>query len=92
MTVVVGGRSDVPLTIKRLATLGYRHRGNLGIEDREAFDRRPDLPPHNLYVCPEGTIGLVNQLAVRARLPLVSRSKRSERGMPADACAEGYRR
>src|SRR5262245_52770944 len=26
MTVVVGGRSDVPLTIKRLAILGYRHR------------------------------------------------------------------
>jgi GrpB-like predicted nucleotidyltransferase (UPF0157 family) len=65
MTVVVGGRSDVPLTIKRLATLGYRHRGNLGIEDREAFDRRPDLPRHHLYVCPEGTIGVVNQLAVR---------------------------
>ena len=65
MTVVVGGRSDVPLTIKRLATLGYRHRGNLGIEDREAFDRRPDLPRHNLYVCPEGTTSLVNQLAVR---------------------------
>jgi GrpB-like predicted nucleotidyltransferase (UPF0157 family) len=43
MTIVVGGRSDVPLTIKRLATIGYRHRGNLGIEDREAFDRRPDL-------------------------------------------------
>ena len=29
MTVVVGGRTDVPLTITRLATLGYRHRGNL---------------------------------------------------------------
>jgi GrpB-like predicted nucleotidyltransferase (UPF0157 family) len=65
MTVVVGGRSDVALTIKRLATLGYRHRGNLGIEDREAFDHRTDLPQHNLYVCPEGTIGVVNQLAVR---------------------------
>jgi hypothetical protein len=33
----------VPLTIKRLATLGYSHRGNLGVEDREAFDGRPDL-------------------------------------------------
>ena len=65
LTVVVGGRTDVPLTITRLATLGYRHRGNLGIEDREAFDHRPELPRHNLYVCPEGTIGVVNQLAVR---------------------------
>jgi GrpB-like predicted nucleotidyltransferase (UPF0157 family) len=68
MTVVVAGRSDVTLTIKRLATLGYRHRGNLGIEDREAFDHRTDLPQHNLYVCPEGTIGVVNQLAVRDHL------------------------
>ena len=65
MTLVVGGRSDVPPTIKRLATLGYCHRGNLGIEDREAFDHPLDLPRHNLYVCPEGTIGVVNQLAVR---------------------------
>ena len=65
MTIVVGRRSDVPLTIERLATLGYRHRGNLGIEDREAFDHGTDLPQHNLYVCPEGTIGIVNQLAVR---------------------------
>jgi GrpB-like predicted nucleotidyltransferase (UPF0157 family) len=65
MTVVVTGRGDVPPTIERLATLGYRHRGNLGIEEREAFDNRDDLPRHNLYLCPEGTIGLVNQVAVR---------------------------
>jgi GrpB-like predicted nucleotidyltransferase (UPF0157 family) len=65
MTVVVARRGDVPLAIERLATLGYRHLGDLGIEDRAAFDHRPDLPRHNLYVCPEGTIGLVNQLAVR---------------------------
>jgi GrpB-like predicted nucleotidyltransferase (UPF0157 family) len=65
MTVVVAAHADVPPTIERLATLGYRHRGNLGIDDREAFDNPDDLPQHNLYVCPEGTIGLVNQLAVR---------------------------
>jgi GrpB-like predicted nucleotidyltransferase (UPF0157 family) len=65
MTVVVAGRGDVPLTIERLATIGYRHLGNLDIEDREAFDHCADLNRHHLYVCPEGTIGLVNQLAVR---------------------------
>ena len=65
MTVVVARRSDVPPAIERLATLGYRHLGNLDIEDREAFDHRADLPRHNLYVCPEGTIGVVNQVAVR---------------------------
>jgi GrpB-like predicted nucleotidyltransferase (UPF0157 family) len=68
ITVVVAGRGDVPPMIDRLATLGYRHRGNLGIEDREAFDHLADLPRHNLYVCPEGTIGLVNQVAVREHL------------------------
>jgi GrpB-like predicted nucleotidyltransferase (UPF0157 family) len=65
ITVLVAGRDAVPLTIERLATLSYRHRGNLGIEDREAFDHPADVPRHNLYVCPAGTIGLVNQLAFR---------------------------
>jgi len=65
MTVVVNQRSDVPPTIQRLATLGYRHLGNLDIEDREAFDHPGGLPRHNLYVCPEGTIGVVNQVTVR---------------------------
>ena len=65
MTVVVSRRSDVVPAIERLATLGYRHLGNLDIEDREAFDHPENLPRHNLYVCPEGTIGVVNQVAVR---------------------------
>jgi hypothetical protein len=34
----------VPLAIERLATLGYAHRGNLGIEGREAFQSPMDLP------------------------------------------------
>ena len=62
MTVVVAQRSDVPAVIERMATLGYRHQGTLGVEDREAFEHGPDLPRHNLYVCPECTIGLVNQV------------------------------
>jgi len=65
MSVVVRDRRDVAPVIERLATIGYVHRGNLGIEDREAFDHPRDLPRHNLYLCPEGTIGIVNQLAVR---------------------------
>lgn len=40
--------------IKRLASLGYLHRGDLGIPGREAF--RAPLPdvPHHLYVCLPG--------------------------------------
>jgi GrpB-like predicted nucleotidyltransferase (UPF0157 family) len=65
MTIIVAGPGDVARTIPRLATLGYRHLGDLGIEDREAFDHPPDLPRHHVYLCPEGTIGIVNQVAVR---------------------------
>ena len=65
MTIVVATRDDVPKAIERLAQLGYVHRGNLGIDDREAFDHPAGLRRHNLYVCPEGTIGVVNQVAVR---------------------------
>ena len=38
----------------RLATIGYIHEGNLGIEDREAFryTHKPHLWKHHLYVCP----------------------------------------
>ncbi len=65
MTVVVPSPHEVPLVIERLATLGYEHRGDLGIEGREAFTRPAGLPAHNLYVSPPGTLGLQNQLAVR---------------------------
>ena len=65
LVIVVAGSSDVAPAIARLATLGYVHRGNLGVDDREAFDHQREFKRHNLYVCPEGTIGLVNQLAMR---------------------------
>jgi GrpB-like predicted nucleotidyltransferase (UPF0157 family) len=65
MTIVVRQRADVPPVIDRLATLGYRHLGTLDIDDREAFEHPAGLPRHHLYLCPEGTIGIVNQLAVR---------------------------
>jgi GrpB-like predicted nucleotidyltransferase (UPF0157 family) len=65
MTIVVAHKPDTATAIERLASLGYRHLGTMGIEDREAFEHPADLPRHNLYVCPEGTIGVVNQVAVR---------------------------
>ena len=48
VVVPVGG---VPAAIGRLASLGYVHRGDLGIAGREAFARPPGTPPHHLYVC-----------------------------------------
>jgi GrpB-like predicted nucleotidyltransferase (UPF0157 family) len=62
---VVPARSDVPAAISRLAALGYRHRGSLGIEGREAFRASGGLLPHHLYLCVEGTLALTNHLVVR---------------------------
>ncbi|MFW5943074.1 MAG: GrpB family protein [Chloroflexota bacterium] len=65
MSVVVASEADVPRAIERLATIGYEHRGDLGVAGREAFYSPPHLPAHHLYVCPAGSLGLRNHLAVR---------------------------
>ena len=57
---------EVPVVIGRLAALGYVHMGNRGIDGREAFKNNPSgLPPHHLYLCPQGSLGLENPLALR---------------------------
>jgi hypothetical protein len=53
--VVVPTYAELPETIERLASLGYVHRGNLGIEDREAFASPPQLQLHHLYACVQGS-------------------------------------
>lgn len=66
--VIVPSRAEVPLAIERLASLGYRHQGNLGIEDRDAFENPEGLPAHHLYVCVNGSAALLNHLAIRDSL------------------------
>ena len=66
--VVVRSESDVPAAISALTALGYRHLGNLDVPGREAFARPPGTERHNVYVCPAGSQGLRNHLAVRDRL------------------------
>lgn len=41
--------------VNKLETIGYIHKGNLGIKDREAFKYvdKPHLQKHHLYVCPQ---------------------------------------
>ncbi len=65
MTVVLASGDDMPRAIHALSTLGYQHRGDLGVEGREAFSAPAELPDHHLYVCPPGSLGLRNHLAVR---------------------------
>ena len=68
MTIVVPTVSQMGLLIDRLAMLGYRHRGDLGVPGREAFARPDGTPAHHLYACVKGNLGLRNPLAVRDHL------------------------
>jgi len=47
--VVVASAADVPVAIERLAVIGYEHRGNLGVEGREAFGSPLEPPQRHLY-------------------------------------------
>ena len=73
--IVIQSRSLLGEVIDRLAELGYEHQGDLGIADREAFDRQsPDVPrtgdgrlwrEHHLYVCARDAAELAKHLAFR---------------------------
>jgi GrpB-like predicted nucleotidyltransferase (UPF0157 family) len=65
MSVVVPTEANIVTAIERLASLGYIHRGNLGVEGREAFASPDGLPAHHLYVCPRNSLALANHLTVR---------------------------
>jgi len=55
MDIVVASEEAVRPAIERLARIGYRWRGDLGVTGREAFDPPPDppLPAHHLYLVVE---------------------------------------
>ena len=65
MSIIVPSEREIVPAIERLATLGYEHLGNLGVEGREAFKRPEGTIAHNLYLCPQGSLGIRNHLAVR---------------------------
>ena len=58
INVVVQDAADVPDAIERLASLGYVHEGDLGVQGREALSQSIEpsgLAYHHLYVVVEGT-------------------------------------
>ncbi len=65
---VVVDAANVPRTIAMLEAGGYLHRGNLGIEGREAFAAPARLPRHNLYVCVDDGRALRNHVTFRDHL------------------------
>ena len=63
--VLLTSDAMLPAAINRLASLGYIHRGNLGIPEREAFRTPANDPPHHLYVCPPGSAEFRRHIAFR---------------------------
>lgn len=61
---VIVDADEVPDAVAALESVGYVHRGDLGVTDREAF-RAPGPPARNVYICTAGTTAVRNHLAVR---------------------------
>lgn len=68
--VVIRDNTVLAAAIRALASIGYRHEGDLGIEGREAFryEGKPHLQTHHLYVCPRHSAELKRHLAFRDHL------------------------
>lgn len=64
---VVVRKTNLELAIKALATIGYEHEGNGGIEGREMFkySGKEHLMDHHLYVCPEDSRELKRHVLFR---------------------------
>ena len=65
--VVIPDYSVFDAVVEKLAAIGYRHEGNLGIRDREAFkyEDKPHLQKHHLYVCPQNSAELHRHITFR---------------------------
>jgi GrpB-like predicted nucleotidyltransferase (UPF0157 family) len=63
--IIVESDEAVHHAFERLAKIGYTHRGNLGIEGRDAFRAAINDPAHNLYVCRQDSAALHDHLTFR---------------------------
>jgi GrpB-like predicted nucleotidyltransferase (UPF0157 family) len=66
--IVIENAKKLPAVVKNLQSLGYKHRGNMGIEGREAFRSPTHQIKHHLYVCAKDCIALKNHLLLRGHL------------------------
>ena len=100
--VVIPSRDDLPSAVMRLALLGYRHEGDIGVPGREAFGRDGDeeiprdgsgrrWPAHHLYVCAMDSKELERHLTFRDWLrsnPAVAADYGALKRRLADACRD----
>ena len=63
--IVVASPRDIPHVVKALTKIGYVHRGDLGVPDRQAFQQPASLPKHHLYASHRGSLSLRNHLGLR---------------------------
>lgn len=67
--ITVDNWNKLPEIIKRLGELGYKHQGNLGIKEREAFKLTFEpMHPHNLYVCHKDSVAYKNHILLKKHL------------------------
>ncbi len=75
--VLLRSADDLSAVIDALATLGYRHQGDLGVTGREAFKAPPSEFRHHLYVCPPDSQEYRRHLAFRDHLRSHSENARA---------------
>lgn len=65
--VIIKDYSIFDSVVGKLESIGYIHKGNLGIKDREAFkySNKPHLKKHHLYVCPQQSEELHRHITFR---------------------------
>lgn len=71
--IIVNDEDTLKQVIELLESVGYEHRGNLGIEGREAFGYQENNPnitwmKHHLYACIRGCESLNNHLLLKQHL------------------------
>lgn len=68
LDIVIPTRDCLPAITSALAALGYQHRGDQGIPDRDAYRLIEPVRTQHLYVCPAGSLPLHNHLTLRDHL------------------------
>ena len=66
--IAVRHSADTERVIEQLATLGYAHRGDLGIAGREAFKAPHGTYAHHLYVVAQNSKVFLDHIHFRDRL------------------------
>ena len=70
LDIIIENYNSFEYVKEKLAIIGYKHIGDLGIMDRQAFayEDKPYLLKHHLYVCPAYSVELKKHITFRDHL------------------------